>query len=162
MNVLSVLSEPKLNTPNKLFQNINTQLWSQLVSCNIRQKQHRDYSSATFQATYFYKMPSSVLAARFIASVELYFNNEKLALSEKEKNKTENSLKRSLVNITIEMKTLDSFYNHIKNEWLSMCQIYKLVLEISEASAKCPELNSKIETKCVNLKKFIVYYGPKL
>jgi hypothetical protein len=107
-------------------------------------------------------MPSSVLTARFITSIEFYFNNEKLLLSEKEKNKFEKNLKRSLINVTIEMKTLDSFYGHIKNEWLSMCQIYKLVLEMREALVKCPDLNSKLETKCVNLKKFIVYYGPKL
>lgn len=160
MNILSILSEPKLETTNKYLHKISSNLWSQLIACNLRQKQHRDFCSSTFPANYFYKMPSNILTARFVTSIEFYFNNEYI-LNEKEKNSIDKNGKISIINTTIELKSLESFYELIKNEWMSMCQIYKLVLEVKQAFIKYPDLITKIETKCINFKKFIVYYGPK-
>jgi hypothetical protein len=158
MNILSLLNEPKLETTNKYLQRISSNLWSQLVSCNIRQKQYRDYSSSTFQATAFYKMPSNFLTARFITSIEFYFNNN----NEQKKDNNLNVNLSDLIHTTIELKSLDSFCDLFKHEWMSMCQIYKLMLEVKQAYLNYPDLINKIEIKCLNLKKLIVYYGPKL
>lgn len=153
INMLSLLSEPKLDSTNKYLIKISSHLWTQLVSCYVRQKQHRDYSASSYPITFFYKMPSSVLAARFLSSIEFNFDTKILS---------DNLSLDKNVTSTIELKSLESFSDTIKNEWYSMCQMFMMLYELQQELIKHPSLKEKIQVKTLDLKRLVVFYGPSL
>lgn len=63
-------------------------------------------------------------------------------------------------NVSIEANSLETFYNSIKSEWISMCRMYNLIKEINKAfKLKETELNKVMRIKSMSLKKIVVKYG---
>ena len=170
MNTLCLLSEPKLGAAHRELHKLSGELWSMLVSCNIRQKQFRDFFLSGFPVTYFYKNSSTSFASKFNFALEFIFNhvnsgehnifNQKRWTSET--STSDNSLGYSVYNLAVDLKNLDGFYEALKNEWISMCQVYRLMKELNEAANKYPDIIHKLDIKCVNFKKLVISYGPSL
>ena len=161
MYSLSIISEPKADTSNPQMRKLSSELWNKLISCNIRQKQFKDNIATQIPSNYMplKSQSSQNSSTKFTFTIEFNFNNELFQI-----NSSDHSLRShstSTYNFVIELKSLDSFYDSIRAEWHSMCQIYRLIKEIKEALIKYPQLKDKFLFKMVNLKKLIVNYGPK-
>ena len=67
-----------------------------------------------------------------------------------------------MFNSIIEANTLETFYNQIKLEWISMCKMYHLVKEVKYAFSTYSELKKHMQIKRMDLKKICLKYGPNM
>lgn len=142
MNSLNILSEPKVDFTHKSFQRESADLWNLLTSCNIRQKQFKDYFLSAFPITYFYKNSSFHSYSKFNFSLEFSFNNKTSDFfNNPSSNPNESRCEFSIFNMSIELKNIDQLYESLKSEWFSVCQIFKLLKELNEAMVKHPDVS---------------------
>lgn len=139
MNTLNILSEPKLEM-SKQMRKDSADLWNLINSCNIRQKQFKDYFLSAIPVTWFYKNSSFNTSSKFNFSLEVSVNKKSSLnlFNRPEGSGLDTDL--SVFNFAIELKNMDEFYEAIKNEWQSICQMFKLIKELNEALVKYPEV----------------------
>lgn len=163
LNLVSVPLIPGFVAEFNDFQyldKLSHELWNSLVSFTIRQRQLKDYLNTgitTFVP--FLKLPSFGMLSKFIFVIEYTFNHGVL-FDNIDTNIS--SKKIEVYNTALEANSLESFYNGIKLEWISMCRLFSLIKEVKQAFQKYPELGKQIRIKQINFKKLIIKYGPAL
>lgn len=159
MNSLNILSEPKVDFAHKSTERESADLWNLLTSCNIRQKQFKDYFLSAFPVTYFYKSSSFHSYSKFNFSLEFNFNNKKHDFfNSPSSEKSENQCEFSIFNISIELKSIEQLYDSLKSEWFSICQIFKLLKELNEAMVKYPDVSILNYLKFRVLNDFNIFF----
>jgi hypothetical protein len=140
MNTLNILSEPKIDWAHKQMRKDSADLWNLVSSCNVRQRQFKDYFLSAIPVTWFYKSSSFQLSSKFSFSLELNFNqrSDMDLFTNKDSRHLRSDL--SVFSFAIELKNVEEFYEAIKNEWYSICQMFKLIKELNEALVKYPEV----------------------
>lgn len=154
MNTLNILSEPKQLDLSKQMRKDSADLWNMINSCNIRQKQFKDYFLSAIPVTWFYKSSSFNTSSKFNFSLEISVNKKSgLNLFNKPHDSGADS-DLSVFNFAIELKNMDEFYEAIKNEWQSICQMFKLIKELNEAFVKYPEVRLQKRPETLHHQKY--------
>jgi hypothetical protein len=161
---------------NKNLESTSKKLWNSVTSFTIRQKQFKDYLNTALPIISFGKghssSPSSSSpssnSAKFIFIVEFTFNHSILKddfLSAIDENNSQNiekiSNKINVQSMSLEANSLESLYQSIRLEWISMCKMYELILELKRALRKYPDMQGKIHIKKINLRQLTLKYGPQ-
>jgi hypothetical protein len=152
------------------LESLSRDLWRLVTSFTIRQKQFKDYLNTTMPLTSVSKigMPFGILS-KFIFIIEFTFNRD---LTYDESDTDYSSFLSSssptatnrinVYNVAVEANNLDQLYTAIRHEWVSMCKMYGVMLEIRRAWHKYPELEQKFRVKKLDYKRLVLKYGPSL
>lgn len=148
----------------KYMKSLSSELWGLINSCCIRQKHFKDYLTSTLPLVIHAKFIPMGLLSQFTFILEFTFNKELLMLNTSSTNNSkqgDNLSKKQMdvYSVVIDAKSLDLFYDFVKSEWQSMCQIYKLIKELKQAFSKYSELNKQIKIKKLNFKRIVIAYG---
>ena len=145
-------------------------LWKKVLKCKIRKIDHRvlniHYTQGNSQRPFYYK---------YNYSIEFFFRErifDNRSLNDQSLNNYDNYnfTAQSQIEITrslnvdsfmlyLEVKNIDDIYEMIKAEWLSMCQMYRLMRQLSRSLEQYPELKKQIRILSFNFKQLIVAYG---
>ena len=146
---------------------LSRELWNLVTSFTIRQKQFKDYLNMSMPLVSFNKVVPFGMLSKFIFVIELTYNHGILfdeSTNFIEDNPTTNSNTNKnridVYNIPVEANSLEALYNLVKLEWIAICKIYGIIIELRRAWQKYPELALKIKIKKLNFKRIVLKYGP--
>jgi hypothetical protein len=141
---------------------LSRDLWNLVTSFTVRQKQFKDYLNIALPIVSYSKTVPFGMLSKFIFIVEFTINHKLILndlISFVDGGSGANS-RINVYNLAVEANNLDSLYSSIKLEWVSMCKMYNLILELRRARQKYPELGQKIKVKKLDFKRLIIKYGP--
>lgn len=170
---LSLISSPLSSNPLSVqelnildYQSLDPlgrKLWSMMTSFTIRQKYFKDYLNVTPPVSYNKSLPAPFgFLSKFLFIVEFTFKQKALYDGLEESSHAVSNNRINVHNIPIEANNLEALYKAIELEWISMCKMFHMILEIKAAWLKYPELAQRCAIKELNLKRIVFKYGPSL
>jgi hypothetical protein len=156
------ISSPEL--PDHLYlDSLSHNLWNLVTSFTVRQKQFKDYLNIALPIVSYSKILPFGMLSKFIFIIEFALDRKLIfdMLDSFGDKKSESNSRIDVYSVAVEANNLDSLYNSIKLEWISMCKMYNLILELRQALQKYPEMGQQIKIKKANFKRLIVRYGPE-
>jgi hypothetical protein len=163
---LNIISNPIINiNPQRL---ITSNLWDHLVSCELRQKNFKEYFVTS---TPLYNKAANQVnnQTKLTFSIEFTFKKGIVNLVPTLKSRrfvtftSEVNSNSHIYSSIVEAKSFSELFENIKLELISMSKIYKLFIEVKEeieSSTTTTEIRFQIND--FNFKRLTLIYGPKL
>jgi hypothetical protein len=148
---VNLLNVPKLES--KEMKATSEILWKKVLKCKLRKIDQK-----ILNVYYTQQNPQRPFYNRYNYSIEFLFRERIFDIQEQQNESVKSSNIDSFI-LYLDLKNVDDIYETFKLEWLSMCQMYRLLKQTYKAFEQYPELKKQIKILNFNFKQLVISYG---